>query len=209
MYRGICSRAQQQVSSSAMNKLALRVGIARKTFWGGRALARATIDQRYMATSASALPERAETVIIGGGCIGCGVAYSLVPLPFPIYVDCKSPQHFSLFPCSEGACEGISLLCNISAVHVSHKSLCAQAKAGKKDVVVLEKESALATVTTAQAAGLVGQVRDNLERVKLAMWSVQTFSDLQNDSEINPNWRYLGTCFILPLNSFFSSHANN
>jgi hypothetical protein len=40
-----------------------------------------------------------------------------------------------------------------------------------------------------QAAGLVGQVRDNLERVKLAMWSVQTFSDLQQDSDYNPNWR--------------------
>jgi len=77
-------------------------------------------------------------------------------------------------------------------------------------VVVLEKEPALANVTTAQvrppppskaaggssadlsvlqAAGLVGQVRDNLERVKLAMWSVQTFSDLQQDSDYNPNWR--------------------
>jgi glycine/D-amino acid oxidase-like deaminating enzyme len=65
-----------------------------------------------------------------------------------------------------------------------------QVKAGEKDIVVLEKEPALANVTTAQAAGLVGQVRDNLERVKLAMWSVQTFTDLQQDPDHNPNWRY-------------------
>lgn len=94
--------------------------------------------------STADLPERAKTVIIGGGCIGCGIAYSLV-------------------------------------------------KAGEKDVVVLEKEPALANVTTAQAAGLVGQVRDNLERVKLAMWSVQTFSDLQQDPDYNPNWRQVGS----------------
>jgi hypothetical protein len=25
--------------------------------------------------------------------------------------------------------------------------------------------------------------------VKLAMWSVQTFSDLQQDPDYNPNWR--------------------
>ena len=68
--------------------------------------------------------QQAEIVIIGGGAVGCAVAYSL-------------------------------------------------AKAGKTDVLLLEKESTMAAVTTPQAAGLVGQVRNTVERTKLAMWSVQ------------------------------------
>ena len=40
---------------------------------------------------------------------------------------------------------------------------------GKADVVLLEQEPSVATVTTAQAAGLVGQVRRTVERTKLAM----------------------------------------
>jgi glycine/D-amino acid oxidase-like deaminating enzyme len=95
--------------------------------------------------ASSQLPKSAQTVIIGGGCIGCAVAYSL-------------------------------------------------AKAGQKDIVLVEKESAIASVTTAQAAGLVGQVRNDLERVQLAMWSVQTFSDLQNaEADYTPNWRQVGS----------------
>ena len=78
------------------------------------------------------MPHRAQIVIIGGGAVGCGVAYSL-------------------------------------------------AKAGKTDVLLLEKEATVAAVTTPQAAGLVGQVRNTVERTKLAMWSVETFSNLQKD----------------------------
>ena len=73
----------------------------------------------------------AEIVIVGGGAVGCGVAYSL-------------------------------------------------AKAGKTDVLLLEREPTLAAVTTSQAAGLVGQVRASAERIRLAMWSVRTFADLQH-----------------------------
>jgi len=72
----------------------------------------------------SSSPTRAEIVVIGGGAVGCAVAYSL-------------------------------------------------AKAGKTDVLLLEKEPTVATVTTPQATGLVGQVRNTVERKKLAMWSVQ------------------------------------
>ena len=39
------------------------------------------------------------------------------------------------------------------------------ARAGKTDVLLVEKEPSLAAVTTAQAAGLVGQVRSTVERV--------------------------------------------
>ena len=53
----------------------------------------------------------AEIVIVGGGAIGCAIAYRLT-------------------------------------------------EAGKRDVLLVEKEPALASVTTAQAAGLVGQVRE-------------------------------------------------
>ncbi|MDE0940369.1 MAG: FAD-dependent oxidoreductase, partial [Pirellulales bacterium] len=74
--------------------------------------------------------ESAEIVIIGGGAVGCGVAYQL-------------------------------------------------ALAGKRDILLLEKESSVAAATSSQAAGLVGQVRSTVERIKLAQWSVATFSQMQ------------------------------
>jgi glycine/D-amino acid oxidase-like deaminating enzyme len=88
--------------------------------------------------------DRAEIVVIGGGAVGCAVAYSL-------------------------------------------------AKAGKPDVLLLEKEATVAAATTPQAAGLVGQVRNTIERTKLAMWSVETFSQLQRDEHANPGWRQVGS----------------
>ena len=89
-------------------------------------------------------PQRARTVIIGGGAVGCAVAYSL-------------------------------------------------AEAGRKDILVLEKEESLATQTTSQAAGLVGQVRSTVEEVKLLMWSAETFERLQADSPESPAWRKVGS----------------
>ena len=89
-------------------------------------------------------PTSANIVIIGGGAIGCGVAYSL-------------------------------------------------AKAGVEDVLLLEKELTPAAATSGQAAGLVGQVRNSVERTKLAMWSVQTFSELQANEPANPGWRQVGS----------------
>lgn len=89
----------------------------------------------------------AEIVVIGGGAVGCAVAYSL-------------------------------------------------AKAGKTDVLLVEKEPTLAAVTTPQAAGLVGQVRNSVERTKLAMWSVKTFSQLERDDQAKPGWRQVGSLRI-------------
>ena len=91
--------------------------------------------------------EQADIVIIGGGAVGCGVAYSL-------------------------------------------------AKAGHTDVLVLEKEPSLAAATTSQAAGLVGQVRNSVERTRLAMWSVRTFAELQQDERANAGWRQVGSLRI-------------
>jgi glycine/D-amino acid oxidase-like deaminating enzyme len=88
--------------------------------------------------------QHVEIVVIGGGAVGCAVAYSL-------------------------------------------------AKAGKTDVILLEREPTLAAVTTPQAAGLVGQVRNTIERTKLAMWSVKTFSQLQRDEQAKPGWRQVGS----------------
>jgi glycine/D-amino acid oxidase-like deaminating enzyme len=90
---------------------------------------------------------QAEIIVIGGGAVGCAVAYSL-------------------------------------------------AKAGKTDVLLLEKEPTLAAVTTPQAAGLVGQVRNTVERTKLAMWSVKTFSQLERDEQAKPGWRQVGSLRI-------------
>lgn len=92
-------------------------------------------------------PQTAGCVIIGGGAVGCGVAYSL-------------------------------------------------AKAGVEDIVLLEKEPSVASVTTGQAAGLVGQVRNSVERVKLAMWSVETFSQLQNAEGPHLGWQQVGSMRI-------------
>lgn len=86
----------------------------------------------------------AKYVIIGGGAVGCAVAYSL-------------------------------------------------AEAGETDVLLVEEQDSLAAVTSAQAAGLVGQVRSSLERTRLAMWSVATFSKLQQHPETTPDWRQVGS----------------
>ena len=89
----------------------------------------------------------AEIVIIGGGAIGCAIAWRLI-------------------------------------------------EAGKRDVLLVEKEPALASVTTAQAAGLVGQVRSSADRVRLAMDSVATFRSLQQAGDPAPGWREVGSLRI-------------
>jgi glycine/D-amino acid oxidase-like deaminating enzyme len=89
----------------------------------------------------------AEIVIVGGGAIGCAIAYRL-------------------------------------------------AEAGKTDVLLVEKNPALASATTAQAAGLVGQVRSAEDRIRLAMDSVATFSRLQQHDGATPNWRQVGSLRI-------------
>jgi glycine/D-amino acid oxidase-like deaminating enzyme len=91
----------------------------------------------------SALPD-SEFVIIGGGAVGCGVAYAL-------------------------------------------------ARAGHRDVLLIERAPDVGQVTTSQGAGLCGQARDTVERVKLAMHSVATFRELQRDAEVKPDWNEVGS----------------
>ena len=72
----------------------------------------------------------------------------------------------------------------------------ALAKAGKTDVLVLERGSDVAQMTTSQGAGLCGQARDSLERVRLAMHSVANFRELERDPEVKPGWREVGSLRI-------------
>src|SRR5438034_10066857 len=92
------------------------------------------------------LPSR-EIIIIGGGAVGCGVAYAL-------------------------------------------------AKAGKTDVLLIERADDVGQVTTSQGAGLCGQVRASVERIHLAMHSVATFRTLQQDPEVRPDWNEVGSLRI-------------
>jgi glycine/D-amino acid oxidase-like deaminating enzyme len=69
----------------------------------------------------------------------------------------------------------------------------ALARAGHTDVLLVEREPGLSQVTSAQAAGLVGQARSDVDRTRLAMWSVKTFSELQHDEVANPSWRQTGS----------------
>lgn len=91
--------------------------------------------------------DEAEFVIIGGGAVGCGVAYSL-------------------------------------------------AKAGKTDILLIERADDVGQVTTAQGAGLCGQVRSSVERIHLAMHSVATFRELQKDPDMRPDWNEVGSLRI-------------
>jgi glycine/D-amino acid oxidase-like deaminating enzyme len=88
----------------------------------------------------------AEIVVIGGGAIGCGVAYAL-------------------------------------------------AKAEKRDILLIERAPEVGQATTAQGAGLCGQVRDSAERIKLAMHSVSVFRELQKSS-VKPDWNEVGSLRI-------------
>ncbi|HLV79137.1 MAG TPA: FAD-dependent oxidoreductase [Chthonomonadaceae bacterium] len=89
----------------------------------------------------------AEIVVIGGGAVGCGVAYSL-------------------------------------------------ARAGKTDVLLIERADDVGQVTTSQGAGLCGQVRSTVERTRLAMHSVATFRELQQDPDVRPEWNEVGSLRI-------------
>jgi len=98
-----------------------------------------------MHATVNSLPN-AGFIIIGGGAVGCGIAYAL-------------------------------------------------AKAGRTDILLLERAADVGQVTTAQGAGLCGQPRDSVERIKLAMHSVATFRELQQ-SDVKPDWHEVGSLRI-------------
>ncbi len=61
---------------------------------------------------------------------------------------------------------------------------------------MLERAEQLGQITTSQGAGLCGQVRESPERIKLAMHSVATFRKLQQDKDVKPDWREVGSLRI-------------
>ncbi len=86
----------------------------------------------------------AEYVIVGGGAVGCGVAYCL-------------------------------------------------AKAGKTNILLVERAADVGQATTSQGAGLCGQARSSPDRTRLAMHSVATFRELQRDPDVRPDWNEVGS----------------
>jgi len=72
----------------------------------------------------------------------------------------------------------------------------ALAKAGRNDLLIIERAGDVGEVTTSQGAGLCGQVRDSVERVRLAMQSVATFREMQQDPEVRPDWHEVGSIRI-------------
>src|SRR5213083_1937206 len=72
----------------------------------------------------------------------------------------------------------------------------ALAEAGCKDIVLVERADELGQITTSQGAGLCGQPRDSVERIKLAMHSVATFRELQKDPDVKPDWHEVGSLRI-------------
>ncbi|HTX67544.1 MAG TPA: FAD-dependent oxidoreductase [Thermoleophilia bacterium] len=70
------------------------------------------------------------------------------------------------------------------------------ARAGRRDVLVLDREAGVGQVTSAQGAGLCGQVRASADRVRLAMQSVETFRELQQSPGARPEWNETGSLRI-------------
>jgi len=69
----------------------------------------------------------------------------------------------------------------------------ALAKAGKTDILLIERADEVGQVTTSQGAGLCGQARDSVERTKLAMHSVAVFRELEKNGEAKPDWNEVGS----------------
>jgi glycine/D-amino acid oxidase-like deaminating enzyme len=68
-------------------------------------------------------------------------------------------------------------------------------RAGYPDIQVVERGE-LAGATSGQAAGLVGQVRASLERCRLAMASVATYSRIEQETGYTADWRQTGSVRI-------------
>lgn len=74
------------------------------------------------------------------------------------------------------------------------------AQTGYRDLQVLEAADVSAE-TTSQAAGLVGQSRTTIERTRLAMSSVETFSSMKAALGHQPDWRAVGSVRIATSDS--------
>ena len=62
------------------------------------------------------------------------------------------------------------------------------AKMGWRDVIVLDRNE-LTSGSTFHSAGLVGQLRSDVNLTKMIQYSVSLYRQLKEETEYDPNWR--------------------
>ena len=70
------------------------------------------------------------------------------------------------------------------------------AKFGQKDVLVLERNDAIAEETTPQAAGLVGQIRPSVTMLQAIRYALELFSQFPKETGHDPGLRQTGSLMV-------------
>ena len=70
------------------------------------------------------------------------------------------------------------------------------AKCGQKDILVIERNDAIAEETTPQAAGLVGQIRSSVTMLQAIRYALELFSQFPKETGHDPGLRQTGSLMI-------------
>ena len=70
------------------------------------------------------------------------------------------------------------------------------AKFGQKDILVLERNDAIAEETTPQAAGLVGQIRSSVTMLRAIRYALELFSQFPKGTGHDPGLRQTGSLMV-------------
>ena len=70
------------------------------------------------------------------------------------------------------------------------------AKFGQKDILVLERNDAIAEETTPQAAGLVGQIRSSVTMLQAIRYALELFSQFPKETGHDPGLRQTGSLMV-------------
>ena len=70
------------------------------------------------------------------------------------------------------------------------------AKSGQKDILVLERNEAIAEETTPQAAGLVGQIRPSVTMLQAIRYALELFSQFPKETGHDPGLRQTGSLMV-------------
>ena len=70
------------------------------------------------------------------------------------------------------------------------------AKLGQKDILVLERNDAIAEETTPQAAGLVGQIRPSVTMLQAIRYALELFSQFPKETGHDPGLRQTGSLMV-------------
>ncbi len=70
------------------------------------------------------------------------------------------------------------------------------AKSGQKDILVLERNDAIAEETTPQAAGLVGQIRSSVTMLQAIRYALELFSQFPKETGHDPGLRQTGSLMV-------------